>query len=81
MVQAELHLAQLTDEELSTMGCAIAAGLTGNLAFPNPVVSPAELVAPAERSRLGLQGTSSRSPRYDSSDPTIESFGLHIRDH
>ncbi|MEI7895003.1 MAG: hypothetical protein WCI05_18045 [Myxococcales bacterium] len=30
-VQAELHLAQLTDEELSTMGRAIATGLDGNL--------------------------------------------------
>ena len=47
-VQAELHLAQLTDEELSTMGRAIATGLTGNLAFPNPVVSPTELVAAAD---------------------------------
>jgi hypothetical protein len=47
-VQADLHLAQLTDEELSTMGRAIATGLDGNLAFPNPVVSPAELVAAAD---------------------------------
>ena len=47
-VQAELRLAQLTDDELSTLARTVAMGVTGNPEFPNPVVSPAELIAAAE---------------------------------